>query len=89
MSYSAKFASCFYGPFRWVCLSAVSVPSQHRVGWEVRSQIVIWEGGSARAWAAAGATLVSLECPPPTFQCKRETNVPCRGEAGQWEENLG
>lgn len=22
MSYSAKFASCFYGPFRWVCPSA-------------------------------------------------------------------
>ncbi|XP_009324665.1 PREDICTED: delta-aminolevulinic acid dehydratase [Pygoscelis adeliae] len=36
MSYSAKFASCFYGPFRWVCPSARSVPSQHRAGREDR-----------------------------------------------------
>ncbi|KAF2978589.1 hypothetical protein EK904_006632 [Melospiza melodia maxima] len=29
MSYSAKFASCFYGPFRWVCVS-----SWGQAGWE-------------------------------------------------------
>lgn len=35
MSYSAKFASCFYGPFRWVCPTAGSAPSWGWAGREV------------------------------------------------------
>jgi len=89
MSYSAKFASCFYGPFRWVCPSARSVPSRRQAGRELRSRRVIWEGGSARAWAAAGTTLVALERAPPPSRCERETNVPFPGEAGRWEDHLG
>lgn len=34
------------------------------------SQIVNWEGGLARAWAAAGATLLTVEQPPHASQCK-------------------
>lgn len=87
MSYSAKFASCFYGPFRWVCPSGGIVPSQGWADQDVCPWIVIWERASDRAWATAGATLVALQC-SPTSWCKRESSVPCPGKAGWWEDHL-
>lgn len=80
MSYSAKFASCFYGPFRWVCPSArwawlgPGVPRE-----------LLGQGACPEPGLHLRPTLVTLQHPIPTSPCKKETNVPCPGEAG-WQE---
>lgn len=77
MSYSAKFASCFYGPFRWVCPYARCA----QLGPGIPREL-LGKGPCPEPGMHLGPTLVTLQHPIPTSPCKKETNVPCPGEAG-------
>lgn len=80
MSYSAKFASCFYGPFRWVCPSARCAQlGPGCLG--VHSQGVTWERGLPRAWAALEANTGHFAAPYSYFSMQKgdKCTLPRRG----------